>query len=343
MTENFLQLHPHDQRDILNNISEQSQRPSKILEKDIWVVWTLDVLFKSNLSHILTFKGGTSLSKAYNVIDRFSEDIDLTVDIRQLLQEWIVDNKVIPDTRSQVRKWTNAVNHRLPVWISEKIIPSIDEALLKQNLDVTLEVDANKPDTLLLHYPTHHRANSYIKPCITLEFGGRATGEPHQKIPIKSDIASYIDTITFPSAMPQVMTISRTFWEKITALHVYCRQSKMRSERYSRHWFDVVKIMTSKFYRNCLYDTETAKLVIDHKNHFFATKDRNSQLIDYNNVLNGNAVLVPTGEMRKALESDFNLMNQSHVMINSDMTFESIMQQCKILEMTINQIGYFPP
>lgn len=84
-----------------------------MLEKDIWVVWALRALFTSPLSADLTFKGGTSLSKVYKVIDRFSEDIDLTYDIRKLIPDLIGEGGELPASRSQASKWTQAVRHRL--------------------------------------------------------------------------------------------------------------------------------------------------------------------------------------------------------------------------------------
>jgi len=115
VTEKFLGLSRKDQGEVLEMARAQTGRPTHLLEKDVWVVWTLAALFNSgsHLAHDLTFKGGTSLSKAYKVIDRFSEDIDLTYDIRKLIVDLVGDD-VLPRTRSQANKWTKAVRDRLP-------------------------------------------------------------------------------------------------------------------------------------------------------------------------------------------------------------------------------------
>lgn len=101
MAEAFLKLSRDDQREILELVRERTDRPTHLLEKDVWVVWTLGALFESPLATDLTFKGGTSLSKAYKVIDRFSEDIDLTYDIRKLIEDLIGSDGSLPTSRSQ--------------------------------------------------------------------------------------------------------------------------------------------------------------------------------------------------------------------------------------------------
>jgi len=89
VAEAFFALSRDDQREVLEQVRAKTDRPTHFLEKDVWVVWTLGALFGSPLTADLTFKGGTSLSKAYKVIDRFSEDIDLTYDIRRLIEDLI--------------------------------------------------------------------------------------------------------------------------------------------------------------------------------------------------------------------------------------------------------------
>ena len=104
MADYFLNLAKSDQREALEFAREKSGRPAHLLEKDIWVVWALDALFSSQLTNDLTFKGGTSLSKVFKIIDRFSEDIDLTFDIRKLIPDLMVNGGELPASRSQANK-----------------------------------------------------------------------------------------------------------------------------------------------------------------------------------------------------------------------------------------------
>ena len=122
MAELFLSLSAADGKEALLVAADKTGRPAYLLEKDVWVVWTLDALFDSPFGEHLVFKGGTSLSKCYGgLIQRFSEDIDLTYDIRELIPDLTgkEEGQPLPTTRSQKEKWNKAVRERLPTWIAE--------------------------------------------------------------------------------------------------------------------------------------------------------------------------------------------------------------------------------
>lgn len=115
MAESFFDLPLQDRADALEVAAGQAGRSAELLEKDVWVVWTLAALFRAPFADALTFKGGTSLSKVYRAIDRFSEDVDLTYDIRALLPEFAeVDGDPIPSSRSEADRITATVRRRLP-------------------------------------------------------------------------------------------------------------------------------------------------------------------------------------------------------------------------------------
>lgn len=129
MAESYFSLSDEDRAEVLELGRERTGRPAHLLEKDIWVVWTLGALFGSPVGSDLTFKGGTSLSKAYRIIDRFSEDLDLTYDIRKLIADLTRSEEFLPTSRSQASKWTKAVRDRLPDWIAGAVQPAIQAAL----------------------------------------------------------------------------------------------------------------------------------------------------------------------------------------------------------------------
>ncbi|CAN7422463.1 nucleotidyl transferase AbiEii/AbiGii toxin family protein [Variovorax sp. LjRoot290] len=119
--------------------------------------------------------------------------------------------------------------------------PILERALELAKLDAKLEIAGAERDKLLLHYPAVKQGTGYVAPVVTLEFGGRATGEPHEVVPVACDMGwpgQRRDGVTFPTASPLVMSVARTFWEKATATHVYCAQGRIRGERYARHWHD---------------------------------------------------------------------------------------------------------
>ena len=132
MPESWFELSSADQSQALEVAAGRSGRPAHLLEKDIWVVWALSAIYDSPLGDSLTFKGGTSLSKVYKVIDRFSEDIDLTYDIRELVPDLLRDGNPIPASASQEKKITSAVRSRLPQWIEQTVKPVIDVGIAER-------------------------------------------------------------------------------------------------------------------------------------------------------------------------------------------------------------------
>ena len=208
-----MSLSPGDRIEALGVAADRSGRPVHLLEKDVWVVWVLDILFNEDYGNDLTFKGGTSLSKAYAAIRRFSEDVDLTYDIRALLPEETRNhNEGLPATRNQQRKWSSRVNEQLPRWIDERVLPVIREHLAATG--ASGEVRAERSCVFLKYAPEVAGAAAYVRREVMIEFGARSTGEPSTVLPITCDAAAYLPEIAFPTARPRVMVAERTFWER---------------------------------------------------------------------------------------------------------------------------------
>ena len=328
MAERFFALSTADQREVLEQARARTDRPTHLLEKDVWVVWALGALFDSPLAADLTFKGGTSLSKAYKIIDRFSEDIDLTCDIRKLITDLVGNDDPLPANHSQASKWTKAVRERLPGWIADQVRPVLEAALSRDGLQATLEIGGAEREKLMLHYPALKRGTGYVTPVVTLEFGGRATGEPHQVLPVTCDMDGRVEGVLFPTASPVVMSVTRTFWEKATAAHVYCAQGRIRSERYARHWHDLAAIGRSTYFASAAGDREVAKAVAEHKSYFFAEKDAAGVVIDYFPAAAGELQIVPEGAAREALAADYAHMLADQVMVGNALPFDQLMHAC---------------
>lgn len=328
MAERFFALSTADQREVLEQARARTDRPTHLLEKDVWVVWALGALFDSPLAADLTFKGGTSLSKAYKIIDRFSEDIDLTCDIRKLIADLVGNDDPLPANRSQASKWTKAVRDRLPGWIADQVRPVLEAALTRDGLQATLEIGGAEREKLMLHYPALKRGTGYVPPVVTLEFGGRATGEPHQLLPVTCDMEGHVEGVRFPTASPVVMSVARTFWEKATAAHVYCAQGRIRSERYARHWHDLAAIGRSAHLASAAGDREVAKAVAEHKSYFFVEKDAAGVVIDYLPAATGGLQIVPEGAAREALAADYANMLADQIMVGNALPFDELMQAC---------------
>lgn len=337
MPESFFGLSRKDQREALEYARAETGRPAHLLEKDIWVVWALRALFEASIGSDLTFKGGTSLSKVYKIIDRFSEDIDLTYDIRKLIPDLTGESGELPRSRSQASKWTKAVRRRLPDWITTNIQPVLESALVKEGLQAKLEQGGKDNDNLMLHYPALSKGTGYIAPVVTLEFGGRATGEPHEIHRVECDITEHLSEIEFPTASPQVMSLSRTFWEKATAAHVFCAQGRLRGERYARHWHDLAAISRSQQYTTAISAHAIASTVAQHKSYFFIEKDMDGKIIDYIAATTGKLKIVPHGDARTALAKDYKGMVTDDVMVGEALPFDALLDVCAAIEKAINE------
>ena len=337
MAESWFSLSREDQVEALEFAAARTGRPAHLLEKDIWVVWVLSAIYESDLASKLTFKGGTSLSKVYRIIDRFSEDVDLTYDIRELAADLLKQGNPIPDSASQEKKISSAVRHRLPDWIEATVRPVIAAALAKDGLDASLTLAGKDQDKLILSYPAVKTGTGYSAPTIQLEFGARATGEPHNVQPVACDIAPEIEGVTFPVAQPLVMAAERTFWEKATAAHVYCLQGRLRGERYSRHWYDLAAIAKTPHFSAACADQALARAVAEHKSVFFVEKDAVGAKIDYFVAVRGQLQLIPTGESLAALEKDYAAMLEDGLLALNQPSFADIIEQCSVIQDEANR------
>lgn len=337
MAEYYFDLSTDEQYEALVFSSAQTGRPAHLLEKDVWVVWVLRTLFTSALATDLTFKGGTSLSKAYKLIDRFSEDVDLTYDIRRLIPDLVPEGTSLPSSRSQSSKWTAAVRRALPTWINEQVLPVISDGLTREGLDATVGLAEDCTDTVLLSYPALASGTGYVAPVVRLEFGGRATGEPHAEMPVRCDMDGILDSVSFPDATPLVMNLSRTFWEKATAAHVYCAQGRIRGERYARHWHDLMSIADSNQFDSVLADMGVASMVAEHKSCFFIEKDSDGNVIDYQRAVSGGLRIVPEGPAKDALWTDYSAMIEDDVLVESNVTFDELMLRCGAIQDILNR------
>jgi hypothetical protein len=326
MADAFLQLPVEDRREALSVAADRSGRPAHLLEKDVWVVWALAALYGSQLGEHLVFKGGTSLSKAYGVIRRFSEDVDLTYDIRALAPDLVGDNgEGLPKTRSEEKRWTSEVRKRLPEWVAEAAQPIIAEALAAGALSAAIRVDGEK---LFIDYEATAAGSGYVAPSVMLEFGARSTGEPASLRDVNCDAAGLVDGVIFPTARPRVMHAERTFWEKATAIHVFCLQERLRGDRFARHWHDVVRLDEAGFAAAAFADRELAHAVARHKTMFFAEKAADRTQIEYVAAVDGGLQLVPVGDGAKALAEDYARMVDDGLLLEEAEPFGTLMERC---------------
>jgi hypothetical protein len=335
MADSFLQLSLQDRRDALAIASAAARRPVHLLEKDIWVVWALETVFASPFGAQLVFKGGTSLSKAYGVIRRFSEDVDLTYDIRALAPDLLEDEaEPLPSTRSQERKWSKEIRARLPAWIAAEALPAVVSALTAGGLPAQARAEDDK---IHIEYEPVAAGTGYVRPAVLLEFGARSTGEPWEAMPVVCDAATHLSQLVFPQATPRVMRVERTFWEKATAIHVFCAQGRFRgTDRFARHWHDVARLGETGHAARAVADVEVAQAVARHKAIFFSEKDAKGQPIDYQTAVTGGLRLVPDGAARDVLAEDYRRMVEDGLLLDEAAPFDVLMARCNDVEQQAN-------
>lgn len=334
MAESWFDLTGRDRRGLLLEAAQQLGRDGTLIEKDIWVVWTLRWLFSTPWREHLVFKGGTSLSKVHGVIDRFSEDIDVTYDIRELIPH-LKDRESdpLPASRSQADKWTRDARQALDDWVKHQIVPLLQPGAADMRMTVRCQ-----GDTVYLSYPSlFESAARYMLPELRIEFGGRATGEPAAWSLVTCD-AQAVDAANnlLPVAEVRAMAIGRTFWEKATAAHVYCLREELPAQRFSRHWFDLACMHRVGKVAGACADRALADQVAVHKALFFREKARGGDVIDYGVCASGGLRLVPDADANERLRADYESMRDGGFLGEWQPTWVELMDGCRDIERLAN-------
>lgn len=285
----------------------------------------------------LIFKGGTSLSKAYGVIQRFSEDVDLTYDIRAIAGDLIGEAVTpLPATKSQEKKWSKEIRTRLAEWVTSEVVPRLQQNLEQQGLSAQARAEGDK---VFIDYTRLASGTGYVPSAVMLEFGARSTGEPCEPRVVRCDAAAHLQGVEFPEATPKVMRAERTFWEKATAIHVFCAQGVFRGgERFARHWHDVTRLDAAGFADAAIADRALAKAVADHKSIFFAEKSSDGASIDYHAAVSGRLCLVPDAGALTRLAADYQHMVDDGLFLDEVESFEVLLQQCQAIQKKANAI-----
>ncbi len=324
MTEGFqtvLAASDEERRDLLVGTANRLRTNEQNIEKDFWVCWTLDALFNELDAGgpRLLFKGGTSLSKGYGLIERFSEDIDVTV-----FREDIGQPATVEELEALSGKKRNARLEAIKAACQEYIQgPMLEQlgVLLRQTLQAAnlnanrarVETDPADPDgqSLLLWYPTATaEGNAYIRRAIKIESGAKSALDPHAPVLVKPYIAD--DLPNFDLAVGNVTTVapSRTFWDKVVILHGLRRWWDRRGElrgggqRVSRHYYDVYRLLASETGQKATEDAEMAEDCVRHARMFFNRSD-----LDLASAVPGSFALTPHDGMLADLRRDYQAMS----------------------------------
>lgn len=299
-----------------------------IIEKDFWVVWTLNKLFSDErLNKILMFKGGTSLSKVFNLIGRFSEDIDLILDWRLVTDE---DPYKEWDSNTQQNNYNTAVNENAKIYIKEQLLPIISEILASQ-CSCEFNVDDKGNYFVNINYPAAFKDEA-LRPKILLEVGPLASWLPSASFEIEPFVATeFPHLFKQPKCSVNAVVAKRTFWEKATILHQEANRTENKDIplRHSRHYYDLAQMAQSSVKDEALNDLQLLADVVVFKQKFYM-----SAWAKYEEAKVGTFKILPPEFRYKELKSDYDSMRS--MIFDKYLDLDEIIEILQKLEDEIN-------
>ena len=302
---NIAKASEQDRRVLFRNTAQQTGLHEAIIEKDFWVCLTLDHLFHhSPWKAAFTFKGGTSLSKCYGLIQRFSEDIDLILDWRVLgyglYEPWA------PRSNTKQDQFNKEANKRAEQFLRDILLPSLrSEFGIILGMEADLYIDPDDEQTICFRYPSIFKTESILQ-VIRLEIGALAAWTPSQPREIRPYSAECYRA-AFQQANTVVLTAAaeRTFWEKVTILHHEANRPEHlpMPSRYSRHYYDLYCIAHSESKVAAYEDLDLLGRVVEFKMKFYPRK-----WAQYELARPGTMKLCPPEYRYAALEEDYAVM-----------------------------------
>ena len=327
---NFYQL-PKSEKDLIfTRIKEEIDLPPAAIEKDWWVVQTLKIVFQMKATPFLVFKGGTSLSKAWEIIERFSEDIDLA-----LSREFLGFSGNI--SRTQVGKLRDASFK----YISETFLPELRQAFNQngyEDVEINL-IEVKSPDQdpvrIAIRYPSVTHQSKYISPQVVLEIGSRAMREPFTNRQFCSFVGEIFAGQPFADLKINIPCVNpeRTYLEKLFLLHEEFQRlgEKIRVKRLSRHLYDIHQISNTKYAEKAMSDKELYKNIVKHRERF-------SRLggVDYRTHFPPQLNPIPPDKILAKWEDDYKTM-QSEMIYGESLPFDQLIDEIHKIVKYINQ------
>jgi hypothetical protein len=336
----FLSFSADRRRTVCEQAQDKLGLPPAAIEKDFWVCWTLKKLFNlPEWGAQLTFKGGTSLSKGWALIERFSEDIDIVIN-RGVLG---FGGDMAPDhapSKKQTRKRLDALKKASQHCVNETLLPLLTGVIsqeMPEELSWQIDPDPDDPDnqTLLLTYPTAFADQmDYVPQVVKIEFGARSDTEPTQEIDIYPYLEdAFPDLISQPHFIVRTVSPERTFWEKAMLLHeeTFRPPDKKRKARMARHYYDLYRLIDAGIGRKATCDLELFKRIAAHRQVYFRYT-----WVDYDTLCPGRLKLVPPEEQLSVWRSDYSAM-KDEMFFGKPPAFEDLIELVREFQDEFNQ------
>ena len=326
---NFISRPIHERLALISQTAAKLDMAPAAIEKDFWVCWMLQRLFESPLRDSIIFKGGTSLSKVYGFIKRFSEDIDLILNWNDFCieTEWNPGERYGKKGREQMMRALDEWNTQQ---IAQAILPVVRECCGKIcSADITNE----SPEVIVITYPKNYEC-SYIRPQILLEIGPKAAWNPHEEHVVRPYMAElYPRLFNNAEAKVTVTTAERAFWEKITIIHSQVNRPTCLPPRYARHYYDTVMMARNEALKKRAFaDVRLLYQVSSFKYYFYR-----AGWADYPNAVPGTMHLLPSASILKDLEADYNKMRNEMLPADAP-SLACILEELLRLEKEINEL-----
>ena len=332
----FLKLAENEKIELINQMHEETRLPQVIIEKDLWVTAVLRALFALPYAENLSFKGGTSLSKCWNLIERFSEDVDIAINREYF--GFVGDTFTIKQISKNLRKSAcKFIRNTLQFDLIKQLIANgIPENLFSVSMNIT-EVTTIDPEKVFVEYKSVFNASPYIKNTVVLEIGGRSMKEPLQKVEIQSFIDKHFSQATFVEKSFEINVVvpERTFLEKVCLLHEdFSKPSEqIRVERMSRHIYDLARMIDTPIAENALKNKELFQSIVAHRRMFIAMKD-----FDYDTLSPKTINIIPPENVIAKWEDDYNKMQT--MIYGKSLSFNEIIDKITKLNENIKKIEW---
>jgi hypothetical protein len=334
---NFAKNKPGERQPNFEKTAARRDSTTTAVEKDFWICWTLKHLFTLEGIPELRFKGGTSLSKVFGLIERFSEDIDISIDRAALgfTGERDLANPALTNTKRKAldEQLRTAITTEVNSHILPKLHDRFQAILGKQAWELAPSKEANEEMTLLFHYPNAFQYSKYLQPQITIEFG-RGDQQPSHKSSVTPFVAeTFPDIFREKAATVLVLDSERTFWEKLTLLHAENHRpdpSKLKP-RMARHWSDVAVISTAERFADEKLSLDLLAQVIRFKKIYFA-----ANWAQYDTAVPGTLQIVPTDALQAILRKDYQQMEE--MFPSKPLRFDEILARLEALQKRINTL-----
>lgn len=329
---NWLDIPNEDKSQLYNEIAMTTGMAPYAVEKDWWVTHTLAMIFRTSLAPHLVFKGGTSLSKAWGLIERFSEDIDIALD-----RKFFGFNG--PMSGTQVRK----LRRMSFEYISKEFYPELAKEFEKEGIAIDLRIGETKdpdqdPLTIELYYPSVIAHPAYIQPRVLIEIGSRSLREPFSQRQFSSLVGSHFPGQAFSDNAIEIPTVNpeRTLLEKIFLLHEEFQKApdKIRVDRLSRHLYDIEKLMQTEHANNVLKDETLYKEIVHHRRTVTALRG-----IDYDRYKPEFINPLPPKDVFDAWKEDYRIM-QEQMIYGESVSFEELLERIESFKTSINQLTW---